>query len=141
VAAKLYRQGAHDGDASAALKLGLLLFQSPIDGYEPSGVWFIRACELGSSPGCHDAGVGFEYGHSGLTQSYEQAEHFYRVAADRGYIQSQYNLGSLYANRYLVGDVAGLKWILVAQSQARACGSQPSCKWILDDPPQHGLHL
>lgn len=59
-AAKLYQQGADQGDSEAALKLGLLLSTAPLKEYGEAGDWYIKACDLGSLAGCHDAGYASE---------------------------------------------------------------------------------
>lgn len=135
--ADLYRRGAAQGDAEAALKLGLLQSKANLSGYGQAGDWFIKACELGSPVGCHNTGVGYEYAQHGLPINYAEAGRFYLKAAEQGYMQSQYNLGSLYANKHLSGDVEGLKWSLLSQKSAHACDTQPLCKWVLEDPPGH----
>jgi len=142
-AADLYRRGAEQGDADAALKLGLLI-DGVSDGrkdFGSAGSWFVKACGLGNVVGCHNAGVKFEYGQSGLDKNYEQARVYYSLAAKRGYMQSQYNLGSLYANGYFTDEVEGLKWLFAAQTNARNCLPQALCKWILEDPPGHVAKL
>ena len=142
-AAELYRQGAEQGDAVAALKLGLLIEDdaSLITEFGEPGRWFVRSCEIVDDAGCHNAGVGYEYGNNGLTKSYEQARDYYQKAARRGYMKSQYNPGSLYSNLYFQDDVTGLTWLLAAQDNARACVTKPLCKWILDDAPGHVAKL
>jgi TPR repeat protein len=143
-AAALYKIGAdRDRDGVAALKLGFLVEDGSIsrEKWGSAGDWFVRSCELHEVVGCHNAGVHYEAGTLGLSQNYQNAQDFYRKAAIRGYMQSQYNLGSLYANQFLSGDVEGLKWLLVAQSNANTCAKYPLCKWILDDPPGHKAKL
>ena len=142
-AADLYQQGAEQGDALAALKLGLLISEEkvPSGDYGSAGSWFQKGCMLGSLASCHNAGVSLEYGHNGLLKDLEQARAFYEKAAKGGYMQSQYNLGSLYANQYFANDVKGYTWLLVSQSQAQRCLPKPLCQWILDDPPGHGGNL
>src|SRR5258708_2928138 len=100
--------GSEQGDPAAALRLGFLL---------DSGYWFRKACDLGSLPGCHNAGVAYESGKGRLDKDYSQARAYYLRAAERGYMQSQYNLASLYSNNYISppDDVEGLKWMLLAQ--------------------------
>ena len=136
-AAKLYERGASQGDATAALKLGLLISEDRVTDFGTAGSWFLKSCQLGNVVGCHNAGVGYEYAQHGLEMNYAEAARFYRVAAERGYMQSQYNLGSMYSNRYLSDDVEGLKWLLLSQRVANSCSNQPLCKWVLDDPPRH----
>lgn len=136
-AAKLYERGASQGDAVAALKLGLLVSEGRATGYGTAGSWFLKSCQLGEVVGCHNVGVGYEYAQYGLQMNYAEAARFYRMAAERGYMQSQYNLGSMYSNRYLSDDVEGLKWLLLSQKVADSCLSQPLCKWVRDDPPGH----
>ena len=138
-AADLYRQGVENGDSLAALKLGMLVHNGKVspNKYGSAGTWFKRGCVLGDLTSCHNVGVGHEYGKHGLSQSYEQARTHYQKAAEHGYMQSQYNLGSLYANQYFTNDIEGLKWLLVSQFQAKKCVREPLCKWILEDPPGH----
>lgn len=138
-AAELYFRGAQGGDDEAALKLGLLLESkaTDIDRFGTATTWFQRACELGNMTGCHNAGVSFEYGKDGFQKDYMKASNYYRKAAEHGYMQSQYNLGSMYANRYQADDIKGLKWLLLAQRNARKCASEDLCQWILKDPPGH----
>jgi TPR repeat protein len=64
----------------AALKLGFLIEDdaSLSTDFGAAGRWFIRACEIGDDAGCHNAGVGFEYGKNGLTKSYDQARDYYQ---------------------------------------------------------------
>jgi TPR repeat protein len=143
--ADLYLKGAELGHADAALKLGLLLEEGRISGpqYKTATHWFERACELGSVEGCHNAGVAYEYGKGGVAIDYAQASSYYRKAAGKGYMSSQYNLGSMYSNNYLTppDDVEGYMWILLAKKAATACSKQPLCEWVLNDPPGHQMKL
>jgi TPR repeat protein len=136
-AAKLYRTGAEQGDGSAALKLGVLLIDRPLSEYGPPGPWFAKGCALGNVVACHNAGVGHEYGQHGSAINYPEAARFYRIAAQKGYMQSQYNLGSLYSNKHLNDDVEGLRWLLISRRQAQACTPVPVCKLTLEDKPNH----
>jgi Sel1 repeat len=142
-AADLYRRGAEQGDAEAAFKLGRLIDGGTLrdSSYGNAGHWYVEACELGDVVGCHNAAVGYEYGTLGLDKSYEEARSLYKRAAQQGYMQSQYNLGSLYANQYFTGNVEGLAWLLAAQAKASACLPDPLCKWVVDDPPGHVSRL
>jgi TPR repeat protein len=137
----LYKAGAEQGDASAALKLGLLLEEGRVksDDFGSSASWYEKACKLGSNPGCHNSGFSYEYGKNGVNKDITKAYSYYVIAAERGYMQSQYNLASLYSNQYVQpqNDIEGLKWILLAQDAAKRCQSVPLCKWVLDDPPGH----
>ncbi|MCP4238407.1 MAG: sel1 repeat family protein [Aestuariibacter sp.] len=138
-AAELYRKGAEQGDATAALKLGLLLDQGKVkqSKFGSAGKWFDKGCKLGDRPSCHNVGVAYEYGKNGFSKNYKQARNYYTKAAEVGYMQSQYNLASMYSNKYFINDVKGLKWLLIAQSSARKCSGNSLCKWILNDPPGH----
>lgn len=140
-AADLYRQGANQGDSEAALRLGLLVSQGRVseDEYGVAGKWYEKGCRLGSNPACHNAGVGYENGEHGLEKSHEKARTRYLKAAKSGYMQSQYNLASLYSNQHVQpsDDVEGLKWMLVARAHAKQCRDADLCKWILRDPPGH----
>jgi hypothetical protein len=138
-AARLYSNGVEQGDAQAARKLGLLIEEGEIaeSAYGASGKWFKQGCDLGDLPSCHNVGVGYEYGKSGFVKNYGTARSYYEKAAELGYMQSQYNLASLYANRYFTDDVEGYKWLLISQMQARKCSNQSLCEWVLSDPPGH----
>jgi TPR repeat protein len=138
-AAEFYRRGAEQGDALAAPKLAFLLEDHPEMSAEfgAVGTWFLKGCGLGDVTSCHNVGVGYEYSKFGLTQNYDQARLYYQKAADHGYMQSQYNLGTLYANQHFNDDIEGLKWLLASQRNAKTCAAVPLCKWILDDPPGH----
>jgi len=144
-AADLYRRGAEQGDATAALRLGLLLDQERVSSakYGVAGDWFKRGCSLGDLPSCHNVGVAYEYGRNGLTKDYAEAHRFYLAAAASGYMQSQYNLASLYSNEHVIpsDDMEGLKWMLLARMSAERCKQQELCQWILEDPPGHGRRL
>lgn len=144
-AASLYKQGADQGDPSAALKLGLLVEQGKVSNadYGNAARWYERACELGSLPGCHNVGVSYEYGSNGVNKDIKKANESYLKAADRGYMQSQYNLASLYSNQYIdpPNDVEGYKWMTLARNAAEQCKDQQLCDWILKDPPGHMTKL
>lgn len=144
-AADLYRRGAQQGDASAALRLGLLIDEERVSSskYGEAGDWFKRACDSGSWPGCHNVGVAYEYGKNGLSTDHALAHSFYLKAASEGYMQSQYNLASLHSNNYITppDDVEGLKWMLLAQMSAEECKQVQLCQWVLEDPPGHKLKL
>lgn len=45
-AARLYEQGAAQGDGTAALKLGLLVAEHRVKGYGVAGDWFVKSCNL-----------------------------------------------------------------------------------------------
>jgi TPR repeat protein len=144
-AADLYRRGAEQGDASAALRLGLLIDQGRVSSskYGEAGDWFKRGCALGNLPACHNVGVAYENGKNGLPKDYSEARNFYLKAAAAGYMQSQYNLASLYSNNYVTppNDVEGLKWMLLSQISADKCKQQQLCQWVLEDPPGHKRRL
>lgn len=142
-AADLYKKGADQGDKTAALKLGLMISKGKIstDKYGNHAKWFIRACELGSDAGCHNSGNIYEYGIEGISKNYNKAREYYLMASEKGYMQSQYNLGSLYANQYFDNDVEGLKWMLLAEKNAATCVNVPICKWIMKDSPGHRKKL
>lgn len=144
-AAKLYKTGAEQGDALAAFKLCRLLETEQItkESYGKAGPWCVKACELGDVAGCHNAGVGHEYGTNGLIADHKLAREFYLKAAERGYSFSQYNLGSMYANRYFQNDKEGYRWMMIAKLSVAKCASQGdrTCQWVLDDPPGHVKHL
>lgn len=142
-AANLYMKGAELGDSTAADKLGLMISQGEVsvEKYGNALKWFVRACELGSNAGCHNSGHAYEYGQAGAHKDYNKARDYYLIAADKGFMQSQYNLGSLYSNQYFHNDVEGFKWMLLAERAANACAKVPLCKWVMEDPPGHRTKL
>lgn len=144
-AADLYLKGAELGHGDAALKLGLLLEDGKVSGpqYGTAIQWYVRACDLGELAGCHNAGVAYEYGNVGAIKNIYNAYDYYFKAAEQGFMQSQYNLSSLYSNQYIqpANDTEGYKWMLLAQDAARKCSKIPLCEWILQDPPGHKAKL
>ncbi len=138
-AANLYYQGAELGDKSAALKLGLMISENEISttNYGNAVEWFTKACELGSDAGCHNSGNVYEKALMGANKDYDKARKYYSIAAEKGFIQSQYNLGTLYSMQYFNDDVEGLKWILIAKKTADTCSDVPLCQWVIKDPPAH----
>jgi hypothetical protein len=142
-AASLYKQGADQGDSTAALKLGLLIEQGTIGktDYGVAAHWYERACELGNLPGCHNIGVSYEYGNNGVTKDIKKAHDNYLIAAERGFMQSQYNLASIFSNHYIENGVEGYKWMILARNAAQQCKDQPLCDWLLKDPPGHMTKL
>jgi hypothetical protein len=144
-AADLYLKGAEQGRADAALKLGLLLEDGVLSApkYGTAAQWYIRACDLSEPAGCHNTGVAYEYGNYGVAKDISKAYIYYLKAAERGFMQAQYNLSSLYSNQYIQpgNDIEGYKWMLLAQSAAHKCKSVPLCGWILQDPPGHKAKL
>ena len=113
------------------------------DAYGSAGSWFKKASDLGSLAGCHNLGVAYEYGKNGMQKDYVQARAFYLRAAEAGYMQSQYNLGSMYSNNYVSppDDMEGLKWLLLAQMTAAKDPKLPLYEWVLKDPPGHKRRL
>jgi TPR repeat protein len=144
-AASLYLKGAELGHGDAALKLGLLVENGTVSGpqYGTAVQWYLRACEAGELAGCHNAGVGYEYGKLGASKDMTKAYEYYLKAAERGYMQSQYNLSSLYSNQYVQpqNDFQGYLWMVLAQNAARQCRNVPVCEWVLEDPPGHKAKL
>lgn len=140
-AANLYAKGAELGDAEAALKLGLLISNGTIADtkYGSSLKWYLRACELGSLPGCHNVGVAYQEGTDGLTKEPQKAYEYYMKSAEKGYMQAEYNLASLYSEQLVQppNDVEGYKWMLLSQRAAQKCIKYPLCGWIVKDPPGH----
>lgn len=143
VGADHYKTGADQGDSDAALRLGFLIAEGsvPKEKYGTPVHWFSRACDLGSDAGCHNVGHAFNDGEFGEKPDYERAKTFYLRAAERGYPQSQYNLASMYSDRYLTGDVEGLTWMIIARQGSEQCKATEVCQWMLDDPPGHHARL
>jgi TPR repeat protein len=144
-AADLYAKGAELGDATAALKLGLLISEGRVSDtqYGSALKWYMRSCELGSLPGCHNVGVAYQEGKYGVSKDPQKACEYYRKSAMRGYMQAQYNLASVYSSQEVQppDDVEGYKWMLLSQDAARKCSNLPLCDWILKDPPGHKAKL
>jgi len=145
VAAELYQRGAEQGNGAAAFRLGLLVSEGRVSAakYGTAAEWYVKACDRGVRPGCHNTGVYYEEGKNGVTKDYGVARMYYLKAAERGYMQSQYNLASMYSNNNISppDDIEGLKWMLLAQTAALQCKQEPLCQWILSDPPGHKHRL
>lgn len=146
-AAELYRLGSEQGDALAARKLGFMIQNGaiPPSKYGNATTWFLRGCELSDKASCHNAGLAYENGQNGVAINYEKAHELYLKVAKRGYLPSQYNLGSLYANKFLNNDVEGLKWMLIAEKSAKNCNAPEStlevCEFVKNDPANYRKKL
>jgi TPR repeat protein len=79
-----------------------------------------KSAELGSLEGQRDLGAKFATGDWTGPQDLVRATHWYRLAAERGHADAQYNLGFM----YLLGEgvsadpVEGLRWLHLAADQA-----------------------
>ncbi len=135
-AANLY---AKQENKLAALKLGLMIQNKKIStkNHGTALKWYIKACELGSNKGCHNSGYSYEYAKNGAIKDYNKARTYYTISAKRNFIQSQYNLGTLYSNNYFINDIEGLKWILISKKSAENCLNNSVCQWVKKDPPSH----
>lgn len=146
-AAELYRLGSEQGDALAARKLGFMIQNGaiPPGKYGNPTIWFLRGCELSDKASCHNAGLAYENGTDGVAINYEKARELYLKVAKQGYLPSQYNLGSLYANKFLNNDVEGLKWMLIAEKAAKNCNAPEStlevCEFAKNDPANYRKKL
>ena len=144
-AAELYKKGAEQGDAIAAIKLAFIFKKVQLTSdFKTPLFWFEKACKLGKPMACHNAGYGYEEALYGLkSKDLNKAESLYRIAAEKGYMQSQYNLASMYSNNYVTppNDIEGYKWFLISSINAEKCSDKNLCKWILSDPPKHGEKL
>lgn len=148
-AAEMYRLGSEQGDSLAARKLGFMIQKGAIspNKYGNATTWFVRGCELGDVASCHNAALAYENGTDGVAIDYKRAGELYRKVAEKGYLPSQYNLGSLYANKFLENDVEGLKWMIIAENAAKVCNLQAfdispkTCAFVRNDPANYRKKL
>jgi TPR repeat protein len=100
-AAGLYQRGAEQGNGAAAFRLGLLVGEGQVSAakFGTAAEWYVKACDRGVLPGCHNTGVYYEEGENGVTKDYGVARTYHLKAAEIGYMQSQYNLASMYSTR------------------------------------------
>lgn len=138
-AAELRRQYDR-GDGGAAGVLGNLLDQKRISEKRHGNAldWYRKGCKQLDLPSCHNVGLAYQRGSRGLQRDPAEAAHYYEMAANRGFINSMYNLAILYAEAEpaAADPREGLKWMLVAQRAATQCPDRALCKQVTQDP--HG---
>lgn len=121
-AARIWEAAAARGDAAAALKLGDLHDNYVVQTAESDKplFWYLRACDLGSAEGCHNAAVAYQTAH-GTPRDLNKAFEYYTRAAQKGHVPSQYSVAEMYADGVVKKNpVDGYKWILLAQDQAQS---------------------
>jgi len=81
---------------------------------------YSELADKGEVIAAHDLGVCYEYG-KGVPINYKLSAAWYKTAADHGYLFSLFNLGTLYADDYVVprNDVEGLTLLLEAAILAK----------------------
>lgn len=117
-AAKLYKQGAEQGDPLAAYKLAELNNRK---NDQAAIHWYKRAIELGKE---NDATTLLSYYELGVIydrlKEYTISKNWLLKSADYGHHYSMYHLGGLYADRKIKpnDDVTGLMWIEIVTKMA-----------------------
>lgn len=143
LAAELRARAAR-GDGDAALRLGNLveLKRTP-EGYGSALDWYRRGCELRDLSACHNVGIAHQRGRHGLKPDPAEAARYYEQSAERGFLNSMYNLAILYADSGLVATDPreGLRWMLVAQRAATQCPERRLCQEVAADPRGYRVRL
>jgi TPR repeat protein len=116
-AARWYRQAADQGNAEAEFALGQMYSRgwgAPRDETDALR-WFQMANDPNSEGPPTDWAVVEGYG---FEQNQEQAAYWYQLAAEKGHVEAEYNLGRLYAEGQGVrrDQEQALRWIRAAAS-------------------------
>ncbi len=92
-----WRRAAGDGDARAALLVGVMYDtgQGVAQNYAEALSWYRRAAEAGSPSGMFNVGVMFDAGR-GTARDPQEAARWYDRAAAAGFGRAEYNLGLMY---------------------------------------------
>lgn len=137
-AAAELRLRAERGDGDAALQIGNMLVQKRIAAaaYGNPVDWYRKGCALRDVSACHNAGVSSQHGRNGAKTDYAEAAEYYLRAAERGFMQSMFNLAIMHAESQIssIDHREGLKWLLVAQRAAAQCPEAPICRLVQQDP-------
>ena len=133
------------GDGDAALRIGNLLAQNriPAAQYGQPVDWYKKGCKLHDVAACHNVGLAYQKGSYGLQRDLAEAAEYYVRAANRGFLNSMYNLAILYANAEAnaADPREGLKWMLVAQKAAAQCPDRKLCKIVTEDQAGYRTRL
>jgi TPR repeat protein len=136
-AIKWYEAAANQGHADAQVRLGRLLYKLyrasalPKDYslYERATQWFRQAAEQGNADGAYElARKRYKVGnYYGTDQDAEAAAKWYRVAANKGHIEAQCEMGVAYTFGHGVpkDHIESIRWYRLAadggDSHAQAC--------------------
>lgn len=125
------------GDGDAALRIGNMVSQKrlPAGKYGAPVDWYRKGCKLNDAPSCHNIGIAYQRGLYGLPRDPAEAAEYYLRAANRGFLNSMYNLAILHLDSGLIASDPrdGLKWMLVAQRAATQCPDRNICKAVSED--------
>jgi hypothetical protein len=125
------------GDGDAALRIGNMLSQKrlPASIYGTPVDWYRKGCKLNDAPSCHNVGIAYQKGLYGLPRDPAEAAEHYLRAANRGFLNSMYNLAILHLESGLIASDPrdGLKWMLVAQRAATQCPDRNICRIVIED--------
>jgi TPR repeat protein len=139
------RARADKGDGDAALRLGNLLDLKRVaeSRYGTALVWYRRGCELRDLSACHNVALAYQRGGYGLQPDLAEAARYYEKSAERGFINSMYNLAILYADGGLIATDPreGLKWMLLAQRAATQCPERRLCQIVSEDAKGYRVKL
>lgn len=131
------RKRFEQGDGGAAGVIGNMLGQKRIAETRHGMAldWYRKGCALRDMPSCHNIALAYQEGTRGLKRDPAEAARYYELAANRGFLNSMFNLAILYADHGLTSSVPGegLKWMLVAQRSATQCPERPLCRLVLKD--------
>jgi TPR repeat protein len=118
-ALRLYTALAHQGDAEAALDLGLMYDKGK--GVLQDGAKALKWYRLAADRGVDDAQVYIGilyYEGRGVPQDYEEAAKWFRRAVEQGYVGAQYHLGLMFYEGHGVHQnyVLAYMWLNLAAS-------------------------
>lgn len=139
------RRRYEQGDGDAALRIGNLIEirRIPETRHGSALDWYRKGCGLQDISACHNVALAYQRGRGGAERDPSEAARHYEMAANRGFLNSMYNLAALYAETGMpaTNPGEGLKWMLVAQRAAAQCPERPLCKTVLQDPRNYRKRL
>lgn len=96
VAAEWYEKAAAQGHSKAMLELADLYYYGKLNRSYPDAVkWYVKAAGQGESEAVIKLGELYHDNHPGFPQNHAESARWYRIAAEKGDIGAQYQLGCL----------------------------------------------
>lgn len=113
MAAQMYLDGARDGDATASLNYGYMLWRGLGVPYNPKEAksFFAFARDLEGGEACYNIAMLYMHGE-GVVRDYRKAVEHLHVSANQGCIEAQLYLGMAYTSGCVFEpDIVGIKMI------------------------------
>ncbi len=112
-AAKMYLEGARDGDVVASFNYGYCLWRGKGVDYDPKEAksFFAFARDIEGGEACYNIAMLYLHGE-GVSKNYVKAYEYMRISADQGCIEAQLYLGMAYTSGCMFEpDIVGISMI------------------------------